>query len=588
MQVADLLSFAALEVSFEEGLNVVVGQNDVGKSNLIRLVKLVRDLVTAGPGGTGAPRGFEQRYVRLDGPRQGRVVLGLRLTGDEEHLLLLYVRAVMAQALEPLPGQAPMGSPEDQRLYDRCAGLAEQSLTLDSVASLLDARIVLQIDARPPARWAVAYEFDHDGETYHLGIAGHSVATNAVTHGAFDLDHPRWPNAQAAVSEHEDRLEGSRHLTLADLLPQSAGAAVTWDVGPSVNNVQRPLALQLSRQLGLADDNSRPPSFPWVLRHLLGQGILTTENLRRPPRGTYALEEARSGLGVEDAGDLPLQLYRQKNGLANERARYAELQRRFHEMTGRELDLAASLTTPPSEGISSLAVELQVGSPAGWVPIEHAGAGTWEALVALAAATSGSDQVVFLDEPATHLHSSWQRSLLRYLREQNQVVVVTHSPFLVPAVTSADFSRVLRLSRTENGAEADGIGQDTVPEAWRERWRQIFAGSTDAKDVLFARGVLLVEGPTEVGAFRCWFNDRTVVADPGQESDASSAEVRNLAIVSVDGDGNFGAWVSYLEQMRIPCHPCRWPGPFTCSQALALDHAWRGSRDRTARRRASW
>ncbi|MDA8291072.1 MAG: AAA family ATPase [Actinomycetota bacterium] len=480
-------------------------------------------------------------------------MLGLRLTGDEEPLLLLYVRAVMAQALEPRLGPASTGSSEDQRmLYDRLAGLAEQRLTLEGVASLLDARIVLQIDARSPARWAVAYEFDHDGDTYHLGITGHSVATNAGAHGAFDLDHPVWPNARAAVSKLEDGLGGSRHLTLADLLPQSAGAAVTWDIGPSVNDVQWPLALQLSRQLGLADDNSRPPSFPWVLRHLLGQGIVTTENLRRPPRGTYALEEARSGPSVEDAGDLPLQLSRQKNGPADERARYAELQRRFHEMTGRELDLAASLTTPQSDRTSSLEVELQVGSPAGWVPIEHAGAGTWGALVALAAATSGPDQVVFLDEPATHLHSSWQRSLLRYLREQGQIVVVTHSPFLVPAVTSADFSRVRRLSRTENGAEAVGVAQEAVPEAWRERWRQIFAGSTDAKDVLFARGVLLVEGPTEVGALRYWFNDRAVVADPGQESDASSAEARNLAIVSVDGDGNFGAWVSYLEQMRIP------------------------------------
>ena len=54
-------------------------------------------------------------------------------------------------------------------------------------------------------------------------------------------------------------------------------------------------------------------------------------------------------------------------------------------------------------------------------------------------------------------------------------------------------------------------------------------------------------GPTEVGAFRHWFNDPDVVGGVDR-----GAEARNIAVVSVDGDRNFGPWVSYLEQMRIP------------------------------------
>ena len=124
---------------------------------------------------------------------------------------------------------------------------------------------------------------------------------------------------------------------------------------------------------------------------------------------------------------------------------------------------------------------------------------------------------------------------------------MTHSPFLVPALSSEDFGRVTRLALSKGVVVAAGIEQDKVPAAWRERWRQIFAGSTDARDVLFCRGVILVEGPTEVGAFRQWFNNPVVVGGIN-----CGAEARNIAVISVDGDGNFGPWVSYLEQMRIP------------------------------------
>jgi hypothetical protein len=54
-------------------------------------------------------------------------------------------------------------------------------------------------------------------------------------------------------------------------------------------------------------------------------------------------------------------------------------------------------------------------------------------------------------------------------------------------------------------------------------------------------------GDTEIGAFRQWFNDETVVG-----TDKRGADARNIAIVSVDGDRNFGSYVSYLERMRIP------------------------------------
>ena len=168
------------------------------------------------------------------------------------------------------------------------------------------------------------------------------------------------------------------------------------------------------RELGLAADYSTVPNFWWVLRAIVGRSVVTTENLRRPPQRFYSFEETESGLAV-DAGDLPLELYRRKNGLPYQRGLYTKLQERFRTLTGQRFDLYSSVGGSQGDGGGQLEVGLQVESRAGWLPIEQAGAGLWEALVTLSATVSEPGQVVFLDEAATHLHSSWQLQLLRLL-----------------------------------------------------------------------------------------------------------------------------------------------------------------------------
>lgn len=549
IDATDLLSFETLRLRLDSGLNVVVGQNDVGKSNLIRLVKLVRDAIAAPPG-SGLPFpynwGFEQRFVRLGGPGFGRVSIGVRFDEHSERaLLLLLVRAIAAQYAEPPQMNQPRLPDEWVVLHRRIADFVEGCLSLDSIAEMYEGRIVMALDARQPFRWSLAYEFDHGGAVYHLGIQGQGVSPGSITRGPLDMDRVVLTMSQPDLSSKMDPSSTTWvPIELADLLP-SGDQSVSWSLQSTQTNLQRPLTLQLTRELGLAADNSRLPNVWWVFGRLVSQAIVTTENIRRPPRRRYGLDEIGAASATEDAGDLPLDLYRRKNGDHEQRTRFARLQNLFLEMTARGFDVAS--TVDQNSDPVQLDVDLQVQAPPGWIPIEHAGAGLWEALVALSAAVPEPGQVVLLDEPATHLHASWQLDLLRYLRSHHQVVLITHSPFLVPAETLDDFNRVVRLVSGGGDTVAVGISQSDVPEAWRERWRQTFASSADARNVLFVRGVLLVEGDTEIGAFRRWFNDALIVGTPERGLDA-----RNLAVVSVDGDRNFSIYVSYLERMQIP------------------------------------
>ena len=218
-------------------------------------------------------------------------------------------------------------------------------------------------------------------------------------------------------------------FSFEELLPPP-DQATAWDIGPPGNSV-RPLTLQLAGELGLAYDNSRVPNVWWVLRRIVARGIVTTENLRRPPRRFYSFDETMSGLAIEDAGDLPLHLYRSKNGPPDQRARFAELQDRFQILTGQRFDLYTSVARSSEDDAERFEVGLQVESRAGWVPIEQAGAGLWEALATLSAVTTEPGQVVLLDEAATHSpHSSWQLQLLRHLRDHHRGGAGDrHSPF---------------------------------------------------------------------------------------------------------------------------------------------------------------
>ena len=96
-----------------------------------------------------------------------------------------------------------------------------------------------------------------------------------------------------------------------------------------------------------------------------------------------------------------------------------------------------------------------------------------------------------------------------------------------------------------DGTKCAHLRSTPAPDEWQHRWRQILSGQAKARAALFARGVVLLEGDTELGAFGCWFADETVVED-------GTYDARNLQLLCVGSDKSFGAYVSYLNAFEIP------------------------------------
>lgn len=252
--------------------------------------------------------------------------------------------------------------------------------------------------------------------------------------------------------------------------------------------------------------------------------------------GIYPWEVLEGPAPPRDPGFLPLRLFELKNGTTvEERLTFAAIQQQFERLApGRSFEITFTtarmpvVPTPSIIGAGQVAVpgggtEPGGEAPAGCIvtvvtwnkpgddeprrerPIHLFGAGTWEALVLAEALVESAGRLTVFDEPAITLHPTWQTVLRGALRDATgQVLLITHSPSLVPMETGEDLRRLTRMSIEAEGSRVHRLPAKITTAAFA-RMTRAFALSADARGLLFCRGAILVSGETELGALgRRW------------------------------------------------------------------------------------
>lgn len=543
IEARELLSFDTLRLGDLPQVLVVVGPNGAGKTNLLVLLRVVlagldraasfsaesyRELVRlAGSRRIGAPRG-----------RLSSVRLGIALTEPwERELLVAFVRAAVTSGLlRNAAGNADASA---------VIGWIREHVTERELAPLCEGSIVVGLADAAAGIWEVRFEFDVGGQRFLWMIEGDRSRGAIVREAdAGRSDVPGRPVGQALALDGQGVPEHA--FTMADVLPPAGEARMlTLEHGTQWMELTREFAALAG--IPLSETERRGFSLANALHAVLGRGLALLGDLREPPRLDYAVEEAGFDPSPADGSRIPVRLFRLKNGSAADREQFSAIQDLFRRLTGRAFDVTLS-TTMGNRGQESepvLRISTVVDLDGQDLPVEFAGAGFWEALLLSATFPVSAGCVAVLDEPARNLHPTLQRCLLDEIRRApGQFILTTHSPSLVPSGGDQNAVRIVRFGMQEGATRLRHLPEDSGPDS--ARLRKVLRESADARALLFARGVVLVEGGTEFGALPEWF-----AKSPASER-LGTPDALNVVIFSVNGDPGFGTITGFLNAFGVP------------------------------------
>ena len=416
-----------------------------------------------------------------------------------------------------------------------------ETLVPASLEPLCSGSLTVRYVAATARKWSAVWEFRYEGDPYHVSLVGDRTGWLA----SGDV-----PDMASTVGSRPivDWLNETHPRTGPVPLEFSASLArldqpVTFSVSSTNDRPRVPESvLRLSELLGI-DHENRGFSFDQLLSVVLQRGVVLTENRRLPLRRVFAVSELGRAGELRDGSAVPGELFRLKLGGAGEQARFAEIQEMFSVLTGRKLEVRARPATQ-DEG-DGLVIEPTVAGRHGQRLAELSGAGIQEALVLSTLLGDAPGMVTVLDEPAVNLEPTVQRRLVGRIRGPGQFLVITHNADLVPFEGADDLRRIVRVAQGDAGSV---VYQPRFDEAdGKEQLKRLqLLEPTEVRGLLFAAGVVLCEGGTETAALPRWWRDgvaRSGLPDPG---------AANVAVVSVDGDKNFGISLRFLEAFGVP------------------------------------
>ena len=154
------------------------------------------------------------------------------------------------------------------------------------------------------------------------------------------------------------------------------------------------------------------------------------------------------------------------------------------------------------------------------------------------ALAEGSSTMYLLDEPDTHLHVKAQIELLHTLKsfaeQGNQVILTTHSPFIINAVNP---KHVRLIEASENGSKLKQLKNDA--EDANSILKSLGIENTY---LFFAKYIILVEGETEEAFINSYYN--------AKYRRPISSEL--IKIINTDGIKNIFGFTTAILELHNP------------------------------------
>jgi len=523
IHVKNYLSFDTFDwMNLDSNLNIIVGPNGVGKTNLFHAIRALRNILS----GNRDQQVYMQQTNKSSANSAFEIALDIAtVEGHEMELWSTFIAASLCSEgfirsinIHNTPGRDDLM---------RLSRFLQEALHPEHVSWLSSGRLTVSFDGL--YTWSWRYERGDDPTVFRIeGLLG----------GLPNISGSAW----VPCLEYLQSAQMQQNLHLS-----SIGEPFKWLLsGGAFYLCIDPLTIapmpthQLFQKLtGLTFQGSNRVGADVVFQTLLKRSLVFTDNIRS--RLQYNFDQSsfnEPNIDLSDGGKLAIHLFKMKNGTANDQEHYMAIQRMFTKLTSRDFDV--SLGNPSGTGIN---LGISIINDSRVIPLEFSGAGIAEALFLSTLLASGTDRVILLDEPALNLHTTMQKTLLDAVQpragKRNQFIIVTHSPTLVPPFAITNVSRF----SVQNGATfRAAIDRSSTNSNDILRIEQELRRSTDTRALLFSRGVILVEGETELGVLSIWY----------QRQFGDALERQDITIREVGSDQNFKPMLKFLRAFNIP------------------------------------
>ncbi len=163
--------------------------------------------------------------------------------------------------------------------------------------------------------------------------------------------------------------------------------------------------------------------------------------------------------------------------------------------------------------------------------------------------------VLIIEEPEAHLHPLAQKWLARKINSMGsdglQIILTTHSPAFLDAMNLESFVLVRKLDNSTNVIQINKaeltehcLRLNANPSKTSEESILPFYATSSTTEImsgLFAKKIILVEGPTESLSLPIYFSKI-----------GFDLEKEGIAVIPVYGKGNISKWIRFFSAFEIP------------------------------------